>query len=539
MPPLPKPTPSLPPFGELRRLAEAKLAGALPFTIAEQLLLQKAELGKWAICFPSQGRYKRWNDPAGAASWGAERRVRGSLLAALCADPQLNKLVHWRGISLYGADIIGRIDLPYANVPFQLALRNCRIASFIDLGSCKLVELDMIGSHIRGAYADGIVVKNDVYFAYCFDSQYGVRLRGAQIGGALVCEDGVFGSAIAAGSALKLKALDGNGIMVGGDVLLRNEFAANGEVDLVGSQIGGDLECSGGTLRGAPNALTAHRSKVGGAVFLGDGFSTVGTVDFTGTKITGALSTANGRFSEGALYLPNVSARVLADSGTKWPKAPLLDLEGFTYGRISNDLRINVKERLRWLALQAPTPFLPQPYLQLAKVVRDSGHSYGALRVLEKMEQLRRADKERNPLRWLWSWILRGTIGYGYFPGRAIIALLIICAAGWLVYFRGYQAGTMVPSQKEAYICFAPLRQLPPEYPQFSPFVYSLENSLPLVKFDQAGNWEPKPENRPSPPSRRFTSPSFLTCFLRIQILLGWVLATLFVAGVSGLVRKK
>jgi hypothetical protein len=34
------------------------------------------------------------------------------------------------------------------------------------------------------------------------------------------------------------------------------------------------------------------------------------------------------------------------------------------------------------------------------------------------------------------------------------------------------------------------------------------------------------------------TAPRFVMCFLWIQILLGWLLATLFVAGVTGIVHK-
>ncbi len=539
MPIPPSATPPLPSADELRQLAETKFGGEPAFGFAEQLLLQRAAVGQWAICFPAQGRYKKWNDPADAGSWGPERRIRSSLLAALCADPRMQKLVDWRGIYLYGADITGRLDLYCANIPFQLALCNCRIASFMDLCSSELVGLDLSNSRIHRAHADGVVVRKDLFLGYGFDSEFGVRLRGAHIGGAFDCSAGMFGSALATGGASKQKALDANGIIVGGDVFLCDGFVSNGEVDLTGSQIGGDLYFSGGKLLGTPNALAAHRSIVGGAIFLSDGFWTAGKVDFTGTKVSGALSTSKGLFGQGALHLPNVSTRALVDSETEWPEAPDLDLEGFTYGRISNEQRIDVGARLRWLALQPPSPFRPQPYLQLATVVRESGDSNGALLVLEKMEQLRRADSDRSFLRRLWSWILWGTIGYGYFPGRAIVALLMLCAAGWLIYDRGYQAGHMVPSEKEAYVCFAARKQLPPQYPRFSPFIYSLENSLPLVKFDQAGNWRPQPENWPSSPSHVLTEPEFLTWFLRAQIVLGWVLATLFVAGVSGLVRKQ
>jgi hypothetical protein len=42
----------------------------------------------------------------------------------------------------------------------------------------------------------------------------------------------------------------------------------------------------------------------------------------------------------------------------------------------------------------------------------------------------------------------------------------------------------------------------------------------------------------PSSLSRFGTSPRFVTWFLWFQILFGWLLATLFIAGVSGIVHK-
>ena len=73
--------------------------------------------------------------------------------------------------------------------------------------------------------------------------------------------------------------------------------------------------------------------------------------------------------------------------------------------------------------------------------------------------------------------------------------------------------------------------------------MYSVENSLPLVKLGQTDKWQPYPGpealQRPTSFQSLVTSPGFVTWFLRIQILLGWLLTTLFVAGVSGIVHKE
>ncbi len=123
---------------------------------------------------------------------------------------------------------------------------------------------------------------------------------------------------------------------------------------------------------------------------------------------------------------------------------------------------------------------------------------------------------------------------------RGTIALLLILCCGY-----GFGAGL----------------QVPPNYPRFHPFVYSLENCVPLVKLGQAEFWAPDPgvlqrERAPATLTGRLLwpravwnsvlrgvnylaeSPTFVQLLLWIQILLGWVLATLFVAGVTGIVRK-
>jgi hypothetical protein len=155
-----------------------------------------------------------------------------------------------------------------------------------------------------------------------------------------------------------------------------------------------------------------------------------------------------------------------------------------------------------------------------------------------------------------------------------------LSALGWIVYRRSYLAGHLTPTDKDAYADFKKNGAPPPHHPAFSPLVYSIENALPLVKLGQADKWRPDP--RPDPtaagdqPFVAFgkmrpwpslfarverclvslglrantgaTRPRFATAatsarlvrwFLWAQILIGWLLATLVVAGVSALLRKE
>lgn len=161
--------------------------------------------------------------------------------------------------------------------------------------------------------------------------------------------------------------------------------------------------------------------------------------------------------------------------------------------------------------------------------------------------------------------------------------ILGLSALGWILHRRGYLAGSMVPCDKDAYESFKSEGSPPQHYREFAPLVYSVENSLPLVKLGLADQWQPDPNSKDqvhrkrswtatpgserawppqlkwlqralvlcglepdphpknSPPrlGRLGTSPKFLRWFLWIQILLGWLLATLFLAGVLGIVRSQ
>jgi hypothetical protein len=100
----------------------------------------------------------------------------------------------------------------------------------------------------------------------------------------------------------------------------------------------------------------------------------------------------------------------------------------------------------------------------------------------------------------------------------------------------------MVPTDKEACRDFRAGKPLPPHYPVFSPFVYSVENSLPIMKFGQAEKWQPDPQPGSAQATcwfGRLENSQFALWFLRVQTTLGWLLATLFVAGVTGIVHKE
>ena len=88
----------------------------------------------------------------------------------------------------------------------------------------------------------------------------------------------------------------------------------------------------------------------------------------------------------------------------------------------------------------------------------------------------------------------------------------------------------MTPTKKEAYEAFHKNGEPPSNYQHFAALVYSAEHCFPLVNLGQKESWTPDPN--------RLGLASFVRIFRWIQILLGWALATFFVAGVTGIARK-
>ena len=144
-----------------------------------------------------------------------------------------------------------------------------------------------------------------------FKSEGEVLLGGVDIGGALNCDGGSF----------KIKnanhvALSAYGAKIGGDVFLGNKNRCEGQVQLDGAEIRGQLNCDGGVFENAGGvALSVQGAKIGGDVFLGDKSQSKGEARDP-TKIRGALDcdgddfkNADGFRSEGQVLLDRAEIR--------------------------------------------------------------------------------------------------------------------------------------------------------------------------------------------------------------------------------------
>ncbi|SNB69223.1 hypothetical protein [Thermoflexus hugenholtzii] len=123
------------------------------------------------------------------------------------------------------------------------------------------------------------------------------------------------------------------------------------------------------------------------------------------------------------------------------------------------------------------------------------------------------------------------TIGHGYRSGRALLWSLAFVIIGALIFGWADASNLMAPSSPE--ILTDPLYRasgtIPPDYPRFQALAYSLDAFLPIVDLHQESFWLPDA-------SKPFGA--LVRLYLWIHIAAGWLLSTLFVSGVTGLVRR-
>jgi len=88
----------------------------------------------------------------------------------------------------------------------------------------------------------------------------------------------------------------------------------------------------------------------------------------------------------------------------------------------------------------------------------------------------------------------------------------------------------IAPTSKEACIAWSTGSRMDAAYPRFNPFIYSLENDLPLVKFGLDDKWAP---DQTSKAMGLIVSYNTLRWARVIVILWGWFQATVLVAAIG------
>lgn len=251
-------------------------------------------------------------------------------------------------------------------------------------------------------------------------------------------------------------------------------------------------------------------------------------IDLTGTSVNGELrlGSENGQkptnwVGQSRMVLRNTTIGVIQDAHEWrkcWPAS--LELDGFTYRRLGGAASMGSRSSA-WFAkwLMYDETYSPQPYEQLAKVLRQMGYPRKADDVLyagRKREHYQ-AFKEGECLRWYGLGLLRWTIGFG-------IGSRYFRSVFWVLFFTmigAFVLGEVCPTLK----C--------DELAQRTIGLYDLlwasfDQILPIVSLDKMHE-------------KLMTAsslPSWARYYFYGQKLVGWALGSFLIAGLGGLTQK-
>ncbi|AZM45451.1 hypothetical protein DMB38_06080 [Streptomyces sp. WAC 06738] len=198
------------------------------------------------------------DDPVGGAAWGPERVVRAEVVAALLLGARDGESGHTAAVQLTGARITGRLALDHADVQHHLRLQDCSFEESADLYGARTRQLSFNGSHLPGLLASHLWAEGSLRFTGCTTSGK-IRLVATRIAGTLILN----------GARLHDpggEALNATRLQVDNDILMRDDFSAQGTVVLRSARIGGSLDLRTARLDAGSGeaALDAARVQVDG-----------------------------------------------------------------------------------------------------------------------------------------------------------------------------------------------------------------------------------------------------------------------------------
>ena len=482
------------PTATLLDLAKKKFAPR-KLTDAEVELFVAAEKGDAASCLSYN---QNEDDPAIAWTWN-DRAIHAECLTWLCTDSEASKRVTYRGIDINGMRIDGRVDLSFAEISFPLKTWKCAFMQGIDLLYARTRGLYFQTTYVHDLAADGAKIEGSVFLRRDFKAEGQVEFKAAAITGDVDCHSGHFSAATSQSDDDTNAALSFNSAKIQGNVYLMDAFEAEGEVDLMNSEMKG--------------------------LSLGD--------------LSGKKTSIN---------LRSAKATILRDEQLTWPEEGHLFLDGFTYERIHGNPPFAATAPIQWLRRQPHDTFLPQPYEQLASVLKNMGYEREARLVMIEKNQDHANFTKRFSQEWWWYNVFGRLIGYGYAPSRAFFISLGMIALGWLLFHLCYVGNIITPADERGYVKDPAgqivledgRRRFSEDYPKFNALVFSLESFTPLLKLDQSESWTPNANRGVSIHflGLHFTTGSLARVYLWFHIVAGWVLTSLWVGGITGLVKS-
>ena len=475
-------------------------------TSAERDLIAKTRTGEPCRCWKG----KEPSRPDGPSD---DTTIRAALLRLLIIGGTKDCGLHERGVWLEGGWIKGELVLSFCAGRGAAVLAYCHFTDRPNLTQTTLPQLSLANSAFPGLLAQGAQIKGNLNLREVI-SKFTVDLRGANIRGGFDCTRAQLEGGPNRDGA-RNRALNAQGMNVEQSLILR-EVSTTGTVDVSSTRIGGQLSCIRARFDGdGKTAFDAQRMRV--------------TNSFYFRKI----ARLRGLVTLTAAHVGN-----LADDSCSWPDGRnSINLNGLTYDLITGTGPITFSARSGWLKVGShwKEEFRPQPYTQLAMVLRQMGHAGEARKVLMERERLlavHRLESDRKDFRaaydggvmtkgdsgkiWLrmrgaqfWAWLTGRIAGYGYAPQRALYCALVCIGVSFFAYMLFWQLGAMVPtdaviltsvewqsafdldSLRPALVWADPSRSGPAtsHYETYYSLAYAFDVFLPIVDLGQQSTW--------------------------------------------------
>ena len=321
-----------------------------------------------------------------------------------------------------------------------------------------------------------------------------------------------------------------NSMKIRGDAFFQNA-TFEGPANLVSTEIASNLEAQGAKFQNKEKIANFGGMKVGGyAVFNDVVFE--GPVNFVGAAVAGNFAAGKAKFRnkekdagfgamkfggytflkdavfEGPVNFNYADFAWLDLSNTVLPKVvDKFHMQGMTYKYIRAAPNESESHRAL-LQLANQSAYSADVYNHLEEFFLRQGYRDDADRAF--IEGKRRERKENlHGLSWFGSCLLDWLVGYGRRPWQAGIPCAALIALGCVLFS---------PKKMEP--------QKPDDTPRvYSRFWYSLGLFLPFVDLQADKVWKPK------------ANQTFLRNYMRVHIILGWILVPLVLAALTGLIK--
>lgn len=451
--------------------APARSARSLTPTTTEKYVLEKIAAGKVADLLEAFGNE-------------SNRVVRGALLEDVLTGLRTDCVIHRNGVLLEGAVIPDGLDLRNAQIPHETRLARCRFLGEVNFS--------------KGVFENSLSLESSTFAASA--SFYAMK-----IGRGLFLSHAVFDA------PADFTQIEVTGVLSAGQTSFRHPSSP---AQFASMKVGGNAFFTNASFAGPVTFQYGHVAenfKLDNARFT----NSATLAAFETMKVVG-ITSVTGAVFRGYVSFRDATFNTLDLSNVTWPdhaSGEWLWLNGMTFQRIVAGSEQESWGNLLTLVDRSAhrSAYSTDIYTCLAGFYRREGYPRQA-NLFSIAQKRREREEVLHGAAWCWNLFLDWFVGYGRSPERAFFwSMAIVLFGTWV--FRPHRMeprNTTINSTPE----------------HFSPFWYSVDLFLPLVKLQDAEIWKPRDNS------------GFARFWSRIHTTLGWALIPIAVAAWTGMLER-